>query len=64
MSQSNRSKHKHILSSLTALGASERPVTLNSVARPGVVASMAAAGMSLLACQSADADTITVSNPT
>jgi hypothetical protein len=63
MSQANRSQHKSILSSLTALGASERPVTLNSVARPGVVASVAAAGMSLLGCQAADADTITVSNP-
>jgi hypothetical protein len=48
---------------LTTLGASERPVPLNAVARPGVVASVAAAGMSILACQAADADTITVSNP-
>ena len=57
------SKHKSILSSLTALGASELPVATNSVPRNSVIASVAAAGVSLLACQSADAGTISVFNP-
>jgi hypothetical protein len=57
------SKQKLILSSLTALGASELPVTTNSVARNSVLASVAAAGVSLLACQSADAGTISVFTP-
>jgi hypothetical protein len=57
------SKHKSILSSLTALGASELPVTTNSVPRNSVLASVAAAGVSLLACQSADAGTIDVFTP-
>jgi hypothetical protein len=59
----SRTKHKSILSSLNALGASELPVTTNSVPRNGVLASVAAAGVSLLACQSADAGTISVFNP-
>jgi hypothetical protein len=57
------SKNKSILSSLTALGASELPVTTNSVPRNSVLASVAAAGVSLLTCQSADAGTIDVFNP-
>jgi hypothetical protein len=57
------SKHKSILSSLTALGASELPVTTNSVPRNGVLASVAAAGVSLLACQSGEAGTISVFTP-
>jgi hypothetical protein len=57
------SKHKSILSSLTALGASELPVTSNSVPRNSVLASVAAAGVSLLACQSAEAGTIDVFTP-
>jgi hypothetical protein len=57
------SKNKSIFSSLAALGASELPVTPNSVARNGVLASVAAAGVSLLACQSADAGTIDVFTP-
>jgi len=59
----SRTNHKSILSSLTALGASELPVTTNSVPRNGVLASVAAAGVSLLACQSADAGTIDVFTP-
>ena len=59
----SRTNHKSILSSLTALGASELPVAANSVPRNSVLASVAAAGVSLLACQSADAGTISVFNP-
>ena len=57
MSDSNasRAKHKSILASLSALGPSEFPVTTNSVPRNSVIASVAAAGVSLLACQYADA---------
>jgi len=57
------SRHKSILSSLTALAASELPVTTNSAPRNSVLASVAAAGVSLLACQSADAGTIDVFTP-
>jgi hypothetical protein len=59
----SRTNHKSILSSLTALGASELPVATNSVPRNSVLASVAAAGVSLLACQSADAGTISVFTP-
>jgi hypothetical protein len=59
----SRTKHKSILSSLTDLGASELPVKTNSVPRNSVLASVAAAGASLLACQSAGAGTIDVFNP-
>ena len=59
----SRTNHKSILSSLTALGASELPVATNSVPRNSVLASVAAAGVSLLACPSAEAGTISVFNP-
>jgi hypothetical protein len=57
------SQNKSILSSLTALGASELAVITNSVPRNSVLASVAAAGVSLLACQSAEAGTIDVFTP-
>jgi hypothetical protein len=61
--KASRTKHKSILSSLTALGISELPVRTNTVSRNGILASVAAAGVSLVGCQSAEASTIAYFTP-
>ena len=59
----SRTARRSILSSLSALGASQPPVRTESIPRTRILASLAAAGASLAAVESAEAGGIIVSSP-